>query len=86
VFTGLTRVKFTLRVYDSQLTTPQKEFETIMTNRQVVARLNELEALVADATRRRLESTDPSSPPVAYVLPFPISHPLSLFSPVHPPP
>ncbi|KAK4123376.1 Nnf1-domain-containing protein [Parathielavia appendiculata] len=42
-----------------------KEFETIMANRQVVARLNELEALVADATRRRMDSTDPSSPPVA---------------------
>ncbi|KAH6849983.1 Nnf1-domain-containing protein [Chaetomium sp. MPI-CAGE-AT-0009] len=41
-----------------------KEFETIMANRQVVARLNELEDLVGDATRRRMEADDPSSPPV----------------------
>ena len=42
-----------------------------MTNRQVVARLNELESLVADATRRRLEAPDPTSPPVAYANPPP---------------
>ncbi|KAL2140807.1 hypothetical protein VTI28DRAFT_3241 [Corynascus sepedonium] len=42
-----------------------KEFETIMANRQVVARLNELEALVSDAARRRAEADDPNSPPVA---------------------
>ncbi|KAK4252080.1 Nnf1-domain-containing protein [Corynascus novoguineensis] len=43
----------------------QKEFETIMANRQVVARLNELEALVSDAARRRAEADNPNSPPVA---------------------
>ncbi len=58
----------------SQLTTPQKEFEAIMANRQVVARLNELESLVADATRRRLEAPDPTSPPVAYAF-LPLSLP-----------
>ncbi|KAH6636279.1 Nnf1-domain-containing protein [Chaetomium tenue] len=49
-----------------------KEFETIMANRQVVARLNELEELVSDAARRRIESDDPSSPPVPpHTLPAP---------------
>ncbi|KAK3295680.1 Nnf1-domain-containing protein [Chaetomium fimeti] len=49
-----------------------KEFETIMANRQVVARLNELEELVGDATRRRMEADDPSSPPVPpHTLPAP---------------
>ncbi|AEO57966.1 hypothetical protein MYCTH_2126987 [Thermothelomyces thermophilus ATCC 42464] len=43
----------------------QKEFETIMANRQVVERLNELEALVSDAARRRMEADDPNKPPVA---------------------
>ncbi|KAK4031914.1 Nnf1-domain-containing protein [Parachaetomium inaequale] len=42
-----------------------REFETIMANRQVVARLNELEDLVNDAARRRMESDHPNSPPVA---------------------
>ncbi|KAL2164222.1 hypothetical protein VTH06DRAFT_3438 [Thermothelomyces fergusii] len=42
-----------------------KEFETIMANRQVVERLNELEALVSDAARRRREAEDPNKPPVA---------------------
>lgn len=37
-----------------------------MANRQVVARLNELEGLVSDAARRRIEAGD-SEPPVAYV-------------------
>ncbi|KAJ4304182.1 hypothetical protein N0V88_001794 [Collariella sp. IMI 366227] len=36
----------------------KKEFESIMANRQVVARLNELEALVADAAKRRREAED----------------------------
>ncbi|KAL2137166.1 hypothetical protein VTI74DRAFT_7713 [Chaetomium olivicolor] len=43
----------------------KKEFEAIMVNRQVVARLNELETLVADAAKRRREAEDPSNPPVA---------------------
>ncbi|KAK3302380.1 Nnf1-domain-containing protein [Chaetomium strumarium] len=42
-----------------------REFETIMSNRQVVARLNELEGLVGDAARRRLEAGDGAAPPVA---------------------
>lgn len=46
----------------------KKEFETILANRQVVARLNELEELVADATRRRREAGDTREAPVAYVL------------------
>jgi hypothetical protein len=41
-----------------------------MSNRQVVARLNELEGLVGDAARRRLEAGDGAAPPVAYVVPF----------------
>ncbi|KAH6624610.1 Nnf1-domain-containing protein [Chaetomium sp. MPI-SDFR-AT-0129] len=49
-----------------------REFETIMANRQVVARLNELEALVTDAAHRRREADDPTSPPVApHTLPAP---------------
>ncbi|KAK4135284.1 Nnf1-domain-containing protein [Trichocladium antarcticum] len=39
-----------------------KEFETILHNRAVVARLNELESLVADAARRR-QDQDPTDPP-----------------------
>ena len=72
------RVLFTGKEKNTQLTTSQKEFEAIMANRQVVARLNELESLVADATRRRLEAPDPTSPPVPYALPsfssFPTHH------------
>jgi hypothetical protein len=50
------------RVWDQQ-----KEFDAILANRQVVARLNELEDLVADAARRRREAGGESGePPVAY--------------------
>ncbi|KXX73909.1 hypothetical protein MMYC01_209047, partial [Madurella mycetomatis] len=42
-----------------------KEFETILANRQVVTRLNELEELVADAARRRREAGDTREIPVA---------------------
>ncbi|KAK4156743.1 Nnf1-domain-containing protein [Chaetomidium leptoderma] len=42
-----------------------EEFETIMANRQVVARLNELEGLVGDAARRRAEAGRAGEPPIA---------------------
>lgn len=35
----------------------QKEFENIMVSRQVVPKLNDLEGLISDASRRRAEST-----------------------------
>ncbi|KAL2016556.1 hypothetical protein VTK56DRAFT_3413 [Thermocarpiscus australiensis] len=43
-----------------------KEFETILQNRHVVARLNELEALISDAVRRREEeeATGDGTPPI----------------------
>ncbi|KOS18714.1 hypothetical protein ESCO_000197 [Escovopsis weberi] len=61
----------------------QKEFEHIMAARQVVPRLNELEALVADAARRRASSDTPPIPPhtlppdavlAAHLLPSLASH------------
>lgn len=43
-----------------------KEFDLIMANRNVVAKLNELEGLVADATIRREENCDTPGPgPIA---------------------
>lgn len=35
----------------------QKEFDNIMVSRQVVPKLNDLESLISDASRRRAEST-----------------------------
>ncbi|KAG7290821.1 hypothetical protein NEMBOFW57_000825 [Staphylotrichum longicolle] len=49
-----------------------KEFERIMADRQVVARLNELEGLIEDAARRKMAAPDPTSPPTApHTLPAP---------------
>lgn len=47
-----------------------------MADRQVVARLNELEGLIEDAARRKMAAADPTSPPTAYA-------PLSRFPPLH---
>ncbi|KAF4999462.1 hypothetical protein FGRMN_2484 [Fusarium graminum] len=42
----------------------EKEFENIMVSRQVVPKLNDLESLISDASRRRAESTtEPPTPP-----------------------
>ncbi|KAM7193273.1 Nnf1 domain containing protein [Naviculisporaceae sp. PSN 640] len=41
-----------------------KEFDSILQNRNVVAKLNELESLVSDASRRRTESGPDVNPPV----------------------
>jgi kinetochore protein NNF1 len=47
--------------------TAQKEFKSVMENRAVVPKLNELESLVSDATRRR--GTSPASAsPIPYVV------------------
>ncbi|KAL1843695.1 hypothetical protein VTJ49DRAFT_395 [Mycothermus thermophilus] len=48
-----------------------REFESILQSRQVVARLNELEALVADATRRRVEARGGEAPVAPHTLPAP---------------
>ncbi|KAM0241243.1 hypothetical protein ACHAPO_002048 [Fusarium lateritium] len=48
----------------------EKEFENIMVSRQVVPKLNDLEGLIGDASRRRAESTtEPPTPP--HMLPPP---------------
>ncbi|CEI38734.1 hypothetical protein FVEN_g4719 [Fusarium venenatum] len=48
----------------------EKEFENIMVSRQVIPKLNDLESLISDASRRRAESTtEPSTPP--HMLPPP---------------
>lgn len=44
-----------------------KEFDAILTNRQVVPKLNELEGLVSEAVGRRKATTDGGDPPVPYV-------------------
>lgn len=55
-----------------------REFGSILENRQVVVRLNELEALIADAAQRH-GSADPDQPvPAAYVFVYSLS--LSLVS------
>jgi kinetochore protein NNF1 len=45
----------------------RKEFDSIMENRNVVARLNELEALVGEATARKTQGEEPG---VQYVALF----------------
>lgn len=42
----------------------QREFEAIMTNRNVVPKLNELESLISDASRRRDEKGALAEAPV----------------------
>jgi kinetochore protein NNF1 len=41
----------------------QREFESIMVNRQVVPKLNELESLIAEAATRRTSSSGPEPTP-----------------------
>lgn len=41
----------------------QREFESIMVNRQVVPKLNELESLIAEAATRRTSSNGPEPTP-----------------------
>ncbi|EGS20759.1 uncharacterized protein CTHT_0025950 [Thermochaetoides thermophila DSM 1495] len=51
----------------------EKEFDSILQNRSVVLRLNELEALVADAGRRRQAHDPNTEPPVPpHTLPAPV--------------
>lgn len=51
------------RIMESRLTLSRKrEFESIMASRQVVAKLNELEGLIGDATNRRASSTTETDP------------------------
>jgi kinetochore protein NNF1 len=44
----------------------EKEFDSIVASRQVVSKLNELEALIADAQQRRSAATDETDP-IPYV-------------------
>ncbi|KAM0299564.1 hypothetical protein ACHAPM_007608 [Fusarium culmorum] len=48
----------------------EKEFENIMVSRQVVPKLNDLESLISDASRRRAESTT-ETPTPPHMLPPP---------------
>ena len=47
---------------DTYVAVVQKEFETILQNRAVVPKLNELESLFSDAARRRDEGGEPPVP------------------------
>ncbi|KAI8671564.1 hypothetical protein NCS57_00631900 [Fusarium keratoplasticum] len=47
----------------------EKEFESILVTRQVVPKLNDLESLISDASRRRAESTSETQPTPPHLLP-----------------
>ncbi|KAM0562124.1 hypothetical protein ACHAPJ_002568 [Fusarium lateritium] len=47
----------------------EKEFENIMVSRQVVPKLNDLESLISDASRRRAESSTAEQPTPPHLLP-----------------
>ncbi|KAJ4169956.1 hypothetical protein NW754_006099 [Fusarium falciforme] len=47
----------------------EKEFESILVTRQVVPKLNDLESLISDASRRRAESTLEAQPTPPHLLP-----------------
>ncbi|KAL2693782.1 hypothetical protein Neosp_000345 [[Neocosmospora] mangrovei] len=47
----------------------EKEFESILVTRQVVPKLNDLESLMSDASRRRAESTTETQPTPPHLLP-----------------
>lgn len=47
----------------------EKEFESILVTRQVVPKLNDLESLISDASRRRAESTTETQPTPPHLLP-----------------
>lgn len=64
----------------------QKEFESILVARQVVSKLNDLEALISEATHRRITAPPDAPKPTPYVFFFLPPSPSTLsLSPFHSP-